>query len=116
MDLKEMYRRKLISIEEAVGKIESGQSIVVAMCAAEPELLGAIVSKDELSDVTIMSCLLMRDYDFLKPEMRGISSTRHEYYGPHSYRAHSGGTVTFLPNHLHECGLKKKELDPPDVF
>jgi len=118
LDLKEAYRRKLISIDEAVGKIESGQSIVVAMCAAEPPgLLGAISSrKDELSDVTIMSCLLMRDYDFLKPEMKGHFLNEAWYYGPHSYRAHSGGTVTFLPNHLHECGLKKKELDPPDVF
>ena len=73
MDPKEAYRRKLISIEEATQKIESGQSIVVAMCAAEPPgLLGAISSrKDQLTDVTIMSCLLMRDYDFLRPEMRG---------------------------------------------
>lgn len=118
MDLKEVYRRKLISIEEAACKVESDQSIVVAMCAAEPPgLLGAISSrKDELDSVTIMSCLFMRDYDFLKPEMKGHFLNEAWYYGPHSYRAHPGGTVSFMPNHLHECGLKKKEFDPPDVF
>ncbi|MDI7246177.1 MAG: acetyl-CoA hydrolase/transferase C-terminal domain-containing protein [Bacillota bacterium] len=118
MNPKEIYREKLITIEEAVAKVESGQSIVVAMCAAEPPgLLGAISSRgDELENVTIMSCLLMRDYDFLKPEMKGHFLNEAWYYGPHSYRAHPGGTVTFMPNHLHECALKKREIDPPDIF
>ena len=115
---RELYREKLISIEEAVAKVKSGQSIVVAMCAAEPPgLLEAISSrKDELENVTIMSCLLMRDYDFLKPEMKGHFLNEAWYYGPHSYRAHPGGTVTFMPNHLHECALKKREIDPPDIY
>lgn len=118
MNPKEIYGEKLITIEEAVAKVRSGQSIVVAMCAAEPPgLLGAISSrKDELENVTIMSCLLMRDYDFLKPEMKGHFLNEAWYYGPHSYRAHPGGTVTFMPNHLHECALKKREIDPPDIF
>ncbi|MGE5573994.1 MAG: acetyl-CoA hydrolase/transferase family protein [Bacteroidota bacterium] len=118
MNPKEIYREKLITIEEAVAKVESGQSIVVAMCAAEPPgLLGAVSSRgDELENVTIMSCLLMRDYDFLKPEMKGHFLNEAWYYGPHSYRAHPGGTVTFMPNHLHECALKKREIDPPDIF
>lgn len=118
MNPRELYREKLISIEEAVAKVKSGQSIVVAMCAAEPPgLLEAISSrKDELENVTIMSCLLMRDYDFLKPEMKGHFLNEAWYYGPHSYRAHPGGTVTFMPNHLHECALKKREIDPPDIY
>ena len=118
MGVKELYRSKRISIEEAVGMVRSGQSIVSAMCAAEPPgLLGAISSRrDELENVTIMSCLLMRDYDFLKPEMKGHFLNEAWYYGQNSYRAHPGGTVTFLPNHLHECGLKKAEIDPPDIF
>lgn len=118
MDPKELYRKKLITIEEAAAKVQSNQSIVVAMCAAEPPgLLGAISSrKDELENVRIMSCLLMRDYDFLKPEMRGRFLNEAWYYGPHSYRAHPGGTVTFMPNHLHECALKKREIDPPDIY
>ncbi|MGE5592664.1 MAG: acetyl-CoA hydrolase/transferase family protein [Betaproteobacteria bacterium] len=118
MNPKELYREKLITIEEAVAKVKSGQSIVVAMCAAEPPgLLGAISSrKDELENVTIMSCLLMRDYDFLKPEMKGHFLNEAWYYGPHSYRAHPAGTVTFMPNHLHECALKKRDIDPPDIF
>ncbi len=118
MNVKELYQSKLVSIEEAVGMVKSGQSIVVAMCASEPPgLLGAISSrKDALENVTIMSCLLMRDYDFLKPEMKGHFLNEAWYYGLYSYRAHSGGTVSFMPNHLHECGMKKKELDPADIF
>ncbi len=78
---------------------------------------GAIASrKDELENVTIMSCLLMRDYDFLKPEMKGHFLNEAWYYGQYSYMAHPGGTVTFLPNHLSECGLKKAQIDPPDIF
>ena len=115
MNVMELYRSKLISIEEAVSKVKSGQSIVTAMAAAQPPgLLRALASrKDELRDVTVMSCLLLEDYDFLKPEMRGHFLNEAWYYGPCSYRAHPGGTVTFMPNHLNECGVKKAANDPP---
>ena len=36
MDSKELYRRKLISIPEAVGLVRSHQIIGTAMAAAEP--------------------------------------------------------------------------------
>ena len=36
MNVMELYRSKLISIEEAVSKVKSGQSIVTAMAAAQP--------------------------------------------------------------------------------
>ncbi|MGI6146145.1 MAG: acetyl-CoA hydrolase/transferase family protein [Firmicutes bacterium] len=118
MNVMELYRSKLISIEEAVSKVKSGQSIVTAMAAAQPPgLLRALASrKDELRDVTVMSCLLLEDYDFLKPEMRGHFLNEAWYYGPCSYRAHPGGTVTFMPNHLNECGVKKAANDPPDIY
>ncbi|MEA4882414.1 MAG: acetyl-CoA hydrolase/transferase C-terminal domain-containing protein [Clostridia bacterium] len=118
MDPKELYRRKLVAIEDAVAQVKSNQSIVIAMCAAEPPgLLNAVSSrKDELENVTIMSCLLMRDYEFLKPEMKGHFLNEAWYYGPNSYKAHAGGTVAFLPNNLHECGVKKRDLDPADIF
>lgn len=118
MDVKELYRSKLITIEEAVAKVQPGEAIVVAMCASEPPgLLGALASrKDELYDVRVVSTLLMRNYDFLKPEMAGHFLNEAWYYGPCSYKAHPGGTVTFMPNHLNECGRKKALFDPPDIF
>lgn len=118
MDVRELYRSKLVTIEEAVSKVQSGQSIITAMAAAQPTgLLRALGSrKGELHDVTVMSCLLLEDYDFLKPEMRGHFLNEAWYYGPFSYRAHAGGTVTFLPNHLNECGPKKAVNDPADIY
>ena len=70
----DIYRSKLISIEEAVEKIGSDQDVIVAQCASEPQ--GCMSQfhriKDRVENVRVFSVLTLKPYDFyMKPEMKG---------------------------------------------
>jgi len=118
VDVKELYKRKLISLEEAVRLVQSNQKICTAMAASEPAgLLTALAGrKDELENVTIVSCLIMRDYEIFKPEMTGRFLNETWFYGPGDRANHVHGNVTYIPNNLHEAGKKKLANDKINIF
>jgi len=118
VDVKELYKRKLISLEEAVRLVQSNQKICTAMAASEPAgLLTALTGrKDELENVTIVSCLIMRDYEIFKPEMTGRFLNETWFYGPGDRANHVHGNVTYIPNNLHEAGKKKLANDKINIF
>ena len=68
MDPKEPYKKKLISIPDAVSMVQSHQTIGVAMAASEPPGLLTELGKhkDRLEDVTVWVCLPLRVYDFVQ--------------------------------------------------
>ena len=118
MNVKEMYNNKLITIPDAVAKVESNQKICAAMAGSEPQgLLSELGNRaDELENVNVVSCLMMGDYDFLKPEMKGTFLNETWFYGPTDRANHSYGNVTYIPNNLHEAGEKKLENDHINIF
>lgn len=119
MDVSEQYRRKLISIETAVGMVRSDTSIGVSMAASEPPgLLSALGSRrDEVENVRVFSALLLGDYSFfLDPTMRGHFLLESWFYGPSERKAHELGTVSLIPSHGRDWGWRKALYDPPDVF
>ena len=118
MNVKNQYKRKLITIPEAVGKVKSNQKICAAMAGSEPQgLLKELSNRaDQLENVNIVSCLMMGDYDFLKPEMKGAFLNETWFYGPTDRANHPHGNVTYIPNNLHEAGEKKLENDHIDIF
>ena len=118
MDYKELYTEKLISIPEAVSKVESNQKVCTAMAGSEPQgLLSELGNhKDELENVNIVSCLMMGDYDFLKPEMKGHFLNETWFYGPGDRANHKHGNVTYIPNNLHEAGSIKIDNDNINIF
>jgi acyl-CoA hydrolase len=71
---QEEYKKKHVSIEEAVAKIKSDDDIVVAQCASEPQgcMSKFHLVKDKVQNVKVFSVLTMKPYDFyMKPEMKG---------------------------------------------
>ena len=118
MNISKEYQEKLITIPEAVAKVKSNQKIVTAMAASEPQgLLSELDNRsDELQNVNIVSCLMMGDYDFLEPEMKGTFLNETWFYGPSDRENHKHGNVTYIPNNLHEAGMKKIENDNLDIF
>ncbi|MFW5979868.1 MAG: acetyl-CoA hydrolase/transferase family protein [Halanaerobiales bacterium] len=118
MKARKEYKEKLISIPEAVGMVKSNQKICTAMAASEPQGLLKQLSKrkSEVKDVNIVSCLMMGDYDFLQPEMKGHFLNETWFYGPTDRENHPHGNVTYIPNNLHEAGEKKIENDDIDIF
>lgn len=118
MSVKEVYKQKHISIEQAVDLVKSNQKICTAMAASEPQglLAGLARRKDELENVTLVSCLAMGDYEVLKPEMKGRFLNETWFYGPGDRANHGHGNVTYIPNNLHEAGKKKLANDKINVF
>jgi acyl-CoA hydrolase len=118
VDVRELYKRKLISVEEAVNMVQSNQKVCTAMAASEPQglLKGLERRKDELENVSLVSCLMMGDYEILKPEMKGRFLNETWFYGPGDRANHSHGNVTYIPNNLHEAGRKKLANDKINIF
>ena len=71
---QETYKRKVISTEEAVGKIKSRDDVIVAQCASEPQgcMSKFHLVKDAVEDVKVFSVLTLKTHDFYaKPDMKG---------------------------------------------
>ena len=118
MNVLDLYKKKRISIEEAVNLVQSNQKICTAMAASEPQglLTGLECRKHELENVSVVSCLMMGDYAILKPEMKGRFLNETWFYGPGDRANHGHGNVTYIPNNLHEAGKKKLHHDKISVF
>jgi len=118
MDFQKLYKEKLITIPEAVSKVESNQKVCTAMAGSEPQGLLTELGKhkDEFENVNIVSCLMMGDYDFLKPEMKGHFLNETWFYGPGDRTNHKHGNVTYIPNNLHEAGKIKIDNDNINIF
>lgn len=118
MDVRELYKKKHLSIAEAVDLVGSNQKICTAMAASEPQglLKGLARRKYDLENVSIVSCLMMGDYEILKPEMKGRFLNETWFYGPGDRANHPHGNVTYIPNNLHEAGPKKLKYDKINIF
>ncbi len=118
MDVRELYKQKHVSIEEAVDMVQSNQKVCIAMAASEPQglLKGLERRKNELENVNLVSCLMMGDYAILRPDMKGRFLNETWFYGPGDRASHVHGNVTYIPNNLHEAGKKKLANDKISVF
>ncbi|MFA6028883.1 MAG: acetyl-CoA hydrolase/transferase C-terminal domain-containing protein [Elusimicrobiota bacterium] len=118
---REIYKSKLVSVEEAVARIESGDDVIVAQCASEPQgcMSKFHLVKDKVRDVRVFSVLTLKPYDFyMKPEMKGHFELCSWFHAPGSRAALSAGTgtVTYVPNMLHRAALDRLSARKPDIF
>ena len=118
---KEVLKQKTISIEEAVQLVKSGDDVIVAQCASEPQGMMSKLHlvKDQVRDVQVFSVLTLKPYDFyMKPEMKGHFELCSWFHAPGSREAVKAGTgtVTYVPNMLHRAGLDRVHVKRPDVF
>jgi len=119
MSWKNSYKSKLITLEEGVGHIKSGDHIVVALGAAEPQGLMSLFNTvgDKVRDVIVSNCLNVRNYDFItNPAMYGHFTNEGWFYTPTMRASHVHRTVSFVPNHLH-CAMRKRSGHRrPNIF
>lgn len=115
MNYQEMYQRKTISVEEALQEIKSGQEITCALIACEPvTMLSQLHTiKDRVEDVSVVTALLMNEYEFfMAPEMKGHFLLNTWFYTAGSRKAHSHGTVSYLPLELHRAVASRSFSSP----
>ena len=117
----ELYKRRTVSIEEAVSKIKSDDDIIVAQCASEPQgCMGKFhLVKDRVENVRVFSVLTLEPYDFyMLPEMKGHFELCSWFHAPGSRQAlkNGTGTVTYVPNMLHRAALDRIQVRKPSIF
>jgi len=121
MNHQDEYKKRLISIPEAVSKIKSDDNLVVAMCASEPQGLMSQFHTvaDHVENARVFSCLTLKPYDFyMKPEMRGHFELASWFHAPGSRAALKAntGTVTYVPNMLHRAATDFIFARKPHIF
>ncbi|MCD6165452.1 4-hydroxybutyrate CoA-transferase [candidate division KSB1 bacterium] len=98
------YRSKIVSAEEAVSVVKSGDRVFVSGNAATPYvLLHALAErKDELRNVEIVHVLLLGDGPLAQPEMEGHFRHRSLFVGSADRDAVNEGRADYVPIFLHE--------------
>jgi acyl-CoA hydrolase len=119
--VKDPYQGKLTTIAEAVSRIKSGDDVIVAQCASEPQgcMSQFHTVADRVEDVRVFSVLALKPYPFfMKPEMKGhfeLASWFHSH-GARQALAEGTGTVTYVPNMLHRAALDRIHAHKPNIF
>jgi acyl-CoA hydrolase len=116
---KDIYKGKLISIDDAINMIKSGDFICAAQAASEPPgLLSSLHKiKGRAKDVTLLHSIGLRDYKyFTDPEMVDYLVCESGFYGTAHRAAHKIGLATFYPAHLSQWMINKLTYRVPTVF
>jgi 4-hydroxybutyrate CoA-transferase len=78
------YKNKLVTAEEAVSIVKSGDNVMISGAnSAPPNLVNVLCARyQELDNVTLWSGLLMYPFEFLKKEYKGHLNYITIFYGP----------------------------------
>ncbi len=122
-----LYSKEVVSAEDAVAQIKSGDNVVVQPgCAAPMRLIEAMVDrKDELDNVTLYHILVVGDLPYTKPGMEKHFRHKAFFIGANTRDAVNEGRAEFIPIFLSEVPLLFKNdiihtnvallhLSPPD--
>jgi acyl-CoA hydrolase len=114
-----LYNKKLVTIEEALTRVKSGDHIVSALAAAEPRgLLSQLHTiAADVKGVKISTCLPMLDYDYYTdPKYSESFAMEGWFYTPVMRKMHPRKQVSYIPNHLHLAGTKRLDHLGVNVF
>ncbi|MBZ9626012.1 4-hydroxybutyrate CoA-transferase [Clostridium sp. FP2] len=104
MVVKEIYREKLTTAEEAVKLIKSGNTVILGHAAAEPPVLVAamVANKESYKNVTISHMVSMGKGEYALPENKEHFNVRCWFAGAGTRRAINEGDADFVPVFLHQ--------------
>ena len=127
MDWKKIYQERLVSAEEALSHIQSGDAIVPAHAAAEPQYLinKLMERKDELRDVKIVQGLNIGDAPYAAPEYKDSFVNVSFFCGKNNRTCIQEGRGEFLPIHFYAqpraireghlpCDIALVQVTPPN--
>lgn len=112
------YTSKLVSADDALRVLKSGDNVVIQPgCAAPMELIRAMVNrKDDLMDVNIYHILIVGDLPYSQPGMEKHFKHKAFFIGGNMRKAVNEGRAEFIPIFLSEVTmLFKREVLKADV-
>jgi acyl-CoA hydrolase len=118
MNWLEQYRSKVVSVDEAVKRVKSGDRIYISGNAATPLLLMNALAKrkNELREVEVNHVLVLGEDPLAKPGMEGVFRHNSLFVGPADRQAIAEGRSDYVPVHLSEIpALFKNGTIPLDV-
>jgi acetyl-CoA hydrolase len=109
------YRERLVSAEDAVRGVASGQRVYVGAGCAVPHALVDALSRraQDLANVEIIHHLTLGEVPYLAPEMAGHFRTRDFFVGANTRAAVNEGRADYVPVHLHEIPRLFRERSVP---
>jgi acyl-CoA hydrolase len=118
MAIKEQYRQKLMSSDDAMHHVRNGDFIVVPTAVAEPPALLTALSEHrrEFRDVKVSQILAVRKHGYLDPET--VHNVRHVSYFFSGVTRPGGqtGWIDYYPSYFSEMpSLISSGLMPADV-
>ncbi len=119
MNWQQVYNSKLITRQEALSYIKSGDQVISALAAAEPRgiLTELHTIADRVKDVTVVTCLPMDSYEYyINPKHKESFTMEGWFYSPAIRNAHENGNISFIPNHLHLAATKRLAHRKPNIF
>lgn len=127
MNWKKIYKERTVSAQEALSHIQSGDSIVPAHAAAEPQYLinQLLKRKDELKDVKIAQGLNIGEAPYADLEYKDSFTNVSFFCGKNNRKCIQEGRGQFLPIHFYAqprairegalpCDVALVQVTPPD--
>lgn len=128
MDWKQLYKERTVSAEEALSHVKSGDTIVPAHAAAEPQYLieKLLKRKDELTGVRIAQGLNIGDAPYAAPEYKDSFINVSFFCGKNNRTCIQEGRGEFMPIHFYAqpraireghlpCDVALVQVTPPDA-
>lgn len=129
MDFREIYQSRIVTAEEAVRTIKSGDRVfLTGNCSVPRTILAALVDyAPQLNDVEIVQALSVGPADYVSPEMEGHLRVNTMFTSANVRKAVQEGRADFTPVLLSEFTLLFKNghlpldaalvhLSPPDNY
>jgi acyl-CoA hydrolase len=117
MKWMEDYKSKLVSADEAMSIVKSGNQIFSSGNAATPYVLLSALAKRkaELKNVDVYHLLLMGDDPLSRPEMHGHFRHKSLFVGPADRQAVNEGRADYFPIFLYEIPRLFREQVQLDI-
>jgi len=116
----DLYKSKLLSIDDLLYKLKDNETIVVGLGGAQPFgfLSNLHKIKDRVKNLKIITCLLLKDYEFLKYCGREDAPFILEswYLSDFERKVYNEGRATYIPNNLHRAGIEKIANEKIDYY
>lgn len=119
MDWRELYKDKILRVDQAAKVIRSGDTICSSMASAVPYgFLEALANRaDELESVRVFLANGIKPYRLGMPEYNGHVEIIPYFYGrPERAFQSSGAHITYMPMHLSDFRMVARNYLKPDVY
>ena len=119
MSWENVYKEKLVSVEEAASKINSGDTAWFGACSSAPiQLVEAIADRaEELENVNLVSGMALFPYKIFKdPGLDGKVNYHTIFFGAAETSFHKLGTINVNSVHLSQLGPVLENHYKPNVM